>query len=123
VTSVNVPFRLVFVQPVAGARRGAAQAGSREHEDIQPAVVVVIQKCDPGAHDFDDVVHTVGPPADGWRAQARLRRHIGESGVKRLSGRLAARRRLHTARGHPALRLERRRTQECEPFPPGHALL
>ena len=50
VTSVNVPSRLFLYSRLVAPGRQPSEARAAEHEDIQPAVVVVIEEGDAAAH-------------------------------------------------------------------------
>src|ERR1039458_4711009 len=93
---------VVLVQPVGGPRRRAFQARAAEHEDIQPAVVIVIEEGDAAAHRFDDVQVAVDAAVNHRFAQARVRGHVRKARVKGQPGRLAARHGLHAAACHLA---------------------
>ena len=67
------------------------QSGARQYEDIQPAIVVEIDECDAAAHRFDDVVAAVRVTGDHRMLQSGLDAYIGESRMKRQSGRRARR--------------------------------
>ena len=62
---------IVLVQPVRAPCGRPLEAGPAEDEDVQPAVVVVIEEGAAAADGFDDVALGVDPAIDDRRAQAR----------------------------------------------------
>ena len=91
VTSVNVPSRLFWYSRFVAPATGPLAAGARKNKHIQPAIVVVIEKCDPTTHGFQDVIRPSLGPVNYWRVQARLRGYIGKSRVKGEAGGLPSR--------------------------------
>ena len=72
VTSVNVPSRLFLYRRLVASGRRALQPRAAEHEQIEPAVVVVIEKRDAAADDLDDVALAVDAAVDDRLGQAGL---------------------------------------------------
>src|ERR1039458_6509830 len=93
---------VVLVEPVSGPRRRPFQTRAAEHQDVQPAVVIVIEEGDAAAHRFDDVQVAVDAAVNHRFAQARVRGHVRKARVKGQPGRLAARHGLHAARARRA---------------------
>ncbi len=91
---------VVLVEAICRLRRRAFETGAAQHEQIEPAVVVVVEERHSAAHDFDDVALAVDAAIDDRVGQSRLRRDIGEARVERAPRRLASRLRLDAARGN-----------------------
>ena len=79
---------------------GAFEAGSAEDEDVEPAVVVVIEEGAAAAHGLDDIVLFGNSPVDRWREEPGGLGDIGEVGVEGKTGRFGSRRRFDVTRAH-----------------------
>ena len=108
---------VVLVEAIGGFGRRGLQPGPAQHQHVEPAVVVVVEERHAAAHDLDDVALAVDTAVDGRLRQPGLARDVGEAGVERQAGRLAARRRPDGTRRH-ALGQGRRRSQQAEPGEP-----
>jgi hypothetical protein len=58
---------IVLVQPVRGAWRSGLEAWPAEDEDVEPAVIIVIEQGASTAHRFHDVVLSENTAIDGGR--------------------------------------------------------
>ena len=94
-----------LVQAVRGAFRSGLESCPAEDENVEPAVIIVIEQGASAAHRFHDVVLSGNAAIDGGRMQAGRFRHIGESGEKRNAGGFTPRRGFHSS-GSRALRGE-----------------
>ena len=92
---------VVFVKAIGGVARRIAETGAGENQDIEPAVVVVVEEGGPAAHGFQDIVGAPWVAGDYRVFQPGLLRDVRKSGVKRKSGELSARSRFHSAGRHP----------------------
>ena len=104
---------VVVVKTVRGRGGRVVPPDSRQEKDIDPAIVVVVDKGRAGAHGFNNVVFFGDAAVNDGRGQAGLLGDIHEAGVKRPTGGLAARRRLNPARGR-TLPVQRRRHDRCQ---------
>ena len=100
VTSVKRAVAVVAIEPVGRGGRRVLQPRAAQHQHVEPAVVVVVEEGDAAADDLDDVALGVDAAVDARLRQPGLARHVGEAGVERQAGRLAARHRLDGARRH-----------------------
>ncbi len=91
---------VVAIEAIAGAFGRGAEAGAAEREDIEPTVVVVIEKGDAAAYGFEDVALGIGVAVDSGGDEAGLTRNVGEPGVERQAGALAPGLRGHAAGSH-----------------------
>ena len=64
--------------------------GARQHENIQPAVVIVVEEGDARAHRLDDIVAVVGIPVDDRSVKTGLFGDVAEMCVEGTPGRLSA---------------------------------
>src|SRR5207248_10083768 len=85
---------IVLIEAIGSAGRTLA-SGSAQYEDVEPAIVIVIEKSRAAAHGFENVGLVVGFAADHWRAQSGGIGNIGEARVKREAGGFTPRRRRH----------------------------
>ena len=69
---------IIPVKAIAGLRGRAVQTRSAGNEDIEPAVVIVIEKGDAAAVGFEDVLLGVRVAVDDGFREAGLRRDVGE---------------------------------------------
>jgi hypothetical protein len=90
---------VVFVEPVIGVIRRMIETRATQDEDIQPAVIIVIDKGHAAAHSFDDVILAGNAAVDHRCTQAGLLGDIHEAGSPGQSRGLTARERLHTTAG------------------------
>ena len=90
---------IIFIQPVGRTRRRALEASAAQQENIQPSVVIVIEKCGAAPYRLQDVSLMILGPANHRGAQTGARCDIDKMCVKRDSRRFAARRRRHVAGG------------------------
>ena len=74
---------IVLVETVAGIRRSSVQPHSRQHKDIHPAIVVIVDEGTAAAVCFEDVLLVIDAPIDGWKCKARTRGHIHERSIER----------------------------------------
>ncbi len=81
---------IILVKAVRGPFRRAFQQRSAQDEDIEPAVVVVIDKGAAAADSFNNVGLMVGGSINDGRTQARLFRNIRKAGVKGQTRRFAS---------------------------------
>src|SRR5207249_10747925 len=91
---------VVFVEPVGGSFRRAIEARSAQYENVQPAVVIVIQVGATAAHSFDDVILPGDAAVDGRSTDSGCLGNVGKLCMKRQAGRFATRRRFHHTGGH-----------------------
>src|SRR6185437_7600663 len=82
---------VVLIKAIGRALRRALQASAVECENIEPTVVVVIEKRDAAADHLQDVILLVGIPVDVRCRESGLIRDIGEMCQERNAGRLPAR--------------------------------
>ena len=71
---------VVFVEAircVRGDRRGV-EAAAVENENVEPAVVIVIEECNAAAGGFEDIVGAVSAAEDDGMGEAGLRGDISE---------------------------------------------
>ncbi len=61
---------IVAVEAIGGVGEWVAEAGAREDENVEPAIVIVIDKRAAAGHGFDDVIAAGGVASDGWRGEA-----------------------------------------------------
>src|ERR1019366_8747088 len=78
VTSVKVPSRLFLYRRVGAARRGPPDPRATRYEDIEPAVVVVVEERDPAAVGLEYVLLRVRVAVNDGRGKARLGGNVGE---------------------------------------------
>ncbi len=118
------PVAVVPVEAVRGVGDGAVAPGSRKGENIQPAVVIVVDKRHPAADGFENIIHPIGRSENHRLTQSGGLSDIGEAGVKRQPGRLAARLWAHSTRRHAARLLSpsgaRANGQQREEITTGH---
>jgi hypothetical protein len=81
---------IVFVEPVGGAGRIAFEARAREGEDIEPTVVIVIDKSAAAADGFEDVRAVIFRAVDQRSVETGLVGNVGEAGIEGDAGGLAA---------------------------------
>src|ERR1700730_10840004 len=98
---------VVFEEPIAGARRSVGEASPGEQKNIEPAVVVEVEKGATTTEGFDDVIFVVAFTVNCDGSQASFCGHIGESGIEREARRFAPRLRNRFV-GHDALTQTRR---------------
>src|SRR5208283_61613 len=61
---------VVLIEPVGSSRRRILEAGPAQYEDVEPAVIVVIEESDATPHRLNDVVLLVRGPVNRWSGQA-----------------------------------------------------
>src|ERR1035438_2421020 len=69
---------VVFVQAVGGPGRGAGEQGTAGDKDVEPAVVIVVEKGDPAAVGLQDVFLLVGVAVNHGSGESRFRSDVGE---------------------------------------------
>ena len=74
---------VVFEEPIAGVRGSVGEASSGEQKNIEPAVVVEVEKCATTTESFDDVIYVVAFTVNCDSSQASFCGYIGESGIER----------------------------------------
>ncbi len=89
VTSVKVPSRLIHVESIACAGGCCAEARAAEHQNVEPAIMIVIEESDAAAVGLEDVAFGIDVSVDAGRSQAGVVRNVGELRIKRQSGTLA----------------------------------
>ena len=104
---------IVAVEPIAGAFGSRAEARTAKHQDVEPAVVIVIEKSDAAADGFEDVALGVDAAVDGGRRQTGRARDVGELRIERQPGAFSLRLWLDVAGGHSL------RQQVFSEVPPG----
>ena len=92
---------IVLVQAIRRPWRRARQTSAVQNEQVEPAIVVVVEKRDPAPDDLDDVALRVLAAVHSRLGETRGFGDVGEAGEKRTSGGLSARLWLHAARGDP----------------------
>ena len=112
---------VVLVEAIRGFGRRVLEAGAAQHQDVHPAVVVVVEEGDAAPDDLDDVALRVDAAVDARLRQPGFLRDVGEAGIEGAAGRLAPRLRLDRARRHPLREGTRRwgREQRREQGAPG----
>ncbi len=100
---------IVFVQAVAGFWNDLVHALTAEHENIQPAIVVIIEEGNTAAHSLNDVVLMLEAAVDDGRRKPSLCGNIGEVRKKRDTGGLASGHWLHIAGSDALTQSQRRR--------------
>src|SRR5256885_16695608 len=111
---------VVLIKPIARTFGSARQTNSREDENVEPTIVVVVQKCTAAARHFDDVVLAVNAAVDRDVTQTSSCSDILEPRVKRQSGKFSSRLDACLACGHSLAKTRRGRcaqqsTQEESP--------
>ena len=108
----HVAERAVAIVAIQADRRvirrspNAPPAG--ESHDIEPPVIVVVEKCHAASHRIENVVDVAFVAVDDRSVQARLRGHIDELCMERQPGWLPARGRRDASRRHAAVLLRQR---------------
>ncbi len=100
---------VIFIQAVGGGGRRIGETRAREHQDVQPAIIVIVKEGGAAAHALEDVIVVIRMAADHGLIEPGLPRDIGEAGEERKTRALAARRRPHASRCHSLPAQERRR--------------
>src|SRR5216684_8249348 len=80
---------VVFEESIAGARGSVGETGPGEQKNIEPAVVVEVEKGATTTESFDDVIFAVAFTVDCDGPQASFCAYIGESGIERKARRFA----------------------------------
>ena len=70
---------IVFVEAIGGIGGRIAQSRAGKHENVEPAVVIVIEERAAAAHGFNDVIGAFGMAADRNRFQPGARGNVGEA--------------------------------------------
>ena len=99
---------IVPVQAIAGARWCGAEARAPQDQDVEPAVVIVVEKSDTATVGFENAPLGIDTAVNAGRRQAGLVRDIGELRVERQPGALSSRLRPDTARSHALPKKTRR---------------
>ena len=86
---------VVVVEPVGDARGGAGECASAKHQDVDPAIVVVVEKGASATNRFQDVVLGAGRTVKNGMIDSRLLRHLDKMGVVGQAGSFPSR--LHCA--------------------------
>ena len=94
---------VVMVQADGGPFGSIFEAAPGEDDDIEPAVVVVIEEGCTTAHGFEDVVCVVGVAIDNGGMEPGGAGDVGEAGMKGFAGRLARGSRRDFTRSHAAV--------------------
>ena len=102
---------IVVIQAVRGTPRSFPEACPAKQQNVQPTVVIVIEKRAPAAHRLDDVVLVAYAAVNRGCREAGPFRDVRKPSQKRDAGGFTARRGLHVSRGHP-LRPQRRRAEQ-----------
>ena len=77
---------IVLVEAVTRSFRSVGQANARKDENVEPAIVVVVQKCTTAASYLDDVVLAINATVDRAVTQTSSRPDILKACVKRQAG-------------------------------------
>ncbi len=94
---------IVLVKAVGSIRRRLAKTGPGKNQDIEPAVVVVVEERGAAAHSLEDVVGVPRVAGDHRMFQPGLLRDVGKPCVKRKTGELAPGSGFDSARSHSPL--------------------
>src|SRR5206468_6307804 len=82
---------VVLIEAIARTFGSVRQANSRRDKDVEPAIVVVVQKCTAAACHLDDVVLAVNAAVDRNLTQTSSCRDVLEARAKRQSGKFSSR--------------------------------
>ena len=101
---------IIFIQPIRRARDGLAGARTAEHQNIQPAIIVIVEKGNSTADRLEDIFLLVNASIDGGGSKAGAGRHVGKMGQERPARRPSTRLRPNSPGGdalrqRPGLRL------------------
>src|SRR4029077_968081 len=91
---------IILVEAVGSSFGGGLESCPAEEENVEPAVVIVIEQGASAAHCLHDVFLLGDAAIDRWKMQPRRFRNVRKLGVKRKAGGFTSRRRLHASRGH-----------------------
>ncbi len=91
---------IVFVEAVGGSRRRAFQTGAAEKKNVEPAIVVVVDKRAATADRFDDVGFFRFAAVDDGRVEAGLRRDVDKMSTEGQPRRFSPGLRFHLTRGN-----------------------
>src|SRR6266576_1953386 len=83
------PVAVVLIKAIARTFGSVQQANSGEDKNVEPAIVVVVQKCTAAACHLDDVVLAVNAAIDHGVTQTSPCRDVLEACVERQSGRFS----------------------------------
>src|SRR5438552_7139367 len=89
IREASVP--VVFEEPIAGAPGNVGEASTGEQKNIEPAIVVEVEKCATTTESFEDVIFVVAFTVNRDGSQASFCGHIGESGIEGKARRFVAR--------------------------------
>ncbi len=92
---------IVPVQAVRSARGdgGCVETAAVQHENVEPAIVIVVEEGDAAAGCFEDVIGMVDGSIDDGMREAGRGCNVGELREEGNTGGLAASLRFHSARG------------------------
>ena len=79
---------IVFVQPVAGAGRSGAEARATQDQNIEPAIVIVIEERDAATDGFEDMMFGVDGSINAGSGETGCAGDIGKLGIERQAGAL-----------------------------------
>ena len=82
---------VILIEPVGRPLHRPFVACPRQQEDVEPAVVVIVEEGDTATHRLQDVIHAIWGTEDHRCAQASARGDIGEVRVKWKPRRFSAR--------------------------------
>src|SRR4029079_13964858 len=74
---------IIFVQPIRSAFRSACEASAREHKQIHPTIIVVVDKGAATPRGFDDVLLAVRVAVDYRSTQTSGGCNVGETRMER----------------------------------------
>src|ERR1700730_5548401 len=77
---------VVFVQPICGAAGSASEPSARQHKQIRPPIIVVVNEGATASGGLHDVLFDFCVAVDHRRAQARGSRDVHEMGVEGTPG-------------------------------------
>ena len=92
---------IIFVEAVGGFLRIPVEPGTGEQQNIQPAVVVVVQKRTAATRRLENIRALLDIAVNRRLAEPRLAGRIGETSMERQAGRFDAPLRTHVACRRP----------------------
>ncbi len=107
----------VLVEAIGRAFGRPIEARAVQHQNIHPAVVIVIEESATASRGFEDILLGFKIAVDDGMSQSGRLGDVGEAGVKGEPGGFSTRQRAHVARGN-TLGRERRGGEESEQVAP-----